>query len=115
MFVHTAVETGKAFYAVTTVTGGAELRDIVPGVNSLINGVSESVSAPAPVLTASLNSGSGLVYTQYMDYANWNPTLNGYAYNYSLALPAGYNKSRSYPLSVSLHAYGEDYPVKEEA
>ena len=115
LFVHTAGETGKAFYAITTVTAGKELRDIVPGVNSLADGVSESVSAPTPVLTASLNGGSGLVYTQFMDYSNWNPTLNGYAYNYSLALPTGYTKSRSYPLSVSLHAYGEDYPVKEEA
>jgi len=55
--------------------------------------VNESVSTPRPVLTVSTNGGSGRIYTQYMDYANWNPTFNGYAFNFSVALPVNYNSS----------------------
>ena len=112
LFVHTTSTPGDWYYAVTSVTSGRENRSIVVGENSLANPVRESVSNPKPVLTVSMNNGKGRVYTQYMDYAKWNPTLNGYAYNYAITLPEGYNPKRSYPLLVRPHAYGEQFRIK---
>lgn len=113
LFVNTTASDGAFYYAVTTVAGGRENSSIVPGENSLLDAVSETVAETKPVLTLSLNQGKGRLYTQYMDYANWNPTFNGYVYNYSVTLPAGYKQSRAYPLQLRPHAYGEELAVKE--
>lgn len=115
LFVYTSRTSESAFYAVTSVISGREIPSFVGGENSLLNAVKESVARPLPVLTLSLNKGKGRVYTQYMDYANWNPTLNGYAYNYMVTLPAGYRSSREYPLLINPHAYGETVTVREES
>lgn len=115
LFVHTARTNSAAYYAVTSVVNGIESRAISAGNNSLQSSIGESISTPRPVLTSSLNGGRGRVYTQFMDYADWNPTLNGYAYNYAVALPQNYDPSRSYPLLLELHAYGESYGIEEQA
>ena len=47
------------------------------------------------------------IYTQFMDYLDWNPSFNGYAYNYGVVLPDNYNPGQSYPLLLEPHAYGE--------
>lgn len=108
LFVHTTQngQQGNAYYAVTTFANGTENREIVPGSNATVSALAESVTTPQPVLIRSVNEGKGRTYTQYMDYANWNPTFNGYAFDYSLALPVDYNPARSYPLSVQLHEFG---------
>ena len=107
LFVYTLQdgESGPAYYAVTTVNGGNDNNQIIANGNTLTALVNESVATPRPVFTASKNGGKGRLYTQYMDYANWNPTFNGYAYNYTVALPSNYNPSQSYPLQLALHAY----------
>lgn len=115
LFVHTPAGDGSSYYAVTAVVNGIESSVISTGENSLSTAVVESVAKPQPILTLSLNRGKGRVYTQFMDYANWNPTFNGYAYNYTVALPVRYRKSRSYPLLIQPHAYGENFRVIEEA
>ncbi len=117
LFVHTTQngQQGGAYYAVTTVSGGVENRNIVNGANASSQSVNESVSTPRPVLTLSKNGGKGRVYTQYMDYANWNPTLKGYAFNFAVALPANYNSSRAYPLMLEMHAYGGDHKYVDQA
>ncbi len=109
LFVHTTqtAQAGNAYYAVTTVENNDENITIVAGANATTNAVQESVATPTPVLTTSVNDGKARIYTQYMDYANWNPTHNGYAFNYTVALPSNYNPAQSYPLQVHLHAYGD--------
>jgi len=117
LFVYTTQngEQGGAYYAVTSVTGGSESRNIVAGSNATAQAVNEFVSTPRPVLTVSTNGGKGRIYTQYMDYANWNPTLNGYAFNFAVALPGNYNPSQSYPLMVEMHAFGQSHKFVPEA
>lgn len=115
LFVHTSQNNGSYYYAVTSIINGREVVAMSSGNNSLSGSVSETINTPAPVLAYSVNNGRGRVYTHYMDYANWNPTLSGYAYNYAVALPAGYDPSRSYPLMVELHAYSTDYRVVSES
>lgn len=117
LFVHTTQngQQGEAYYAVTTVNGATENRDISAGSNSTSQPLSESVSTPRPILSASINDGKGRLYTQYMDYANWNPTLNGYAFNFAVALPSDYDASVSYPLMVFLHAYGSSQRFVSES
>ena len=117
LFVHTTQnnQQGGAFYAVTSVVGGNENRSIVAGSNATSQSVNESVSTPRPVLTASTNGGNGRIYTQYMDYALWNPTLNGYAFNFAVAFPVNYNSSTAYPLMVELHAYDEQHKFEGQA
>ncbi len=112
LFVHTTQDgqDGNAYYAVTAVVNGVEIPSVITGQNSLTSPVSETESTPKPVLTLSKNSGKGRIYTQYMDYAKWNPTFNGYAYNYSVALPPNYNPAQSYPLQVVLHSHGDSFP-----
>ncbi len=117
LFVHTTQnnQSGNTYYAVTTVANGSENKTIINGVNNTTSAINESVSTPKPVLTVSLNGGKGRIYTQYMDYANWNPTLNGYAFNYAVAVPFDYSPSRSYPLQVQLHAYGSKPTVVSQS
>ncbi len=118
LFVYTPQdgESGPAYYAVTTVNGGNDNNQIIANGNTLTSPINESVATPRPVFTASKNGGKGRLYTQYMDYANWNPTFNGYAYNYTVALPSNYNPSQSYPLQLALHAYDDllKYPPNAE-
>ena len=107
LFVYTTQpgDTSVAYYAVTSIgSSGNESRLLT--TNSPLN---EFVANPADVLTATVNQGKGRIYTQFMDYSNWNPTFNGYAYNYAVALPSNYNPSVSYPLRLELHAYSETF------
>ncbi len=109
LFVYTTQsgDSGNAYYAVTQVNGSTEDRNILPGVNATTAAVSESVQDPEPVLVRSQNGGKGRTYTQFMDYEDWNPSFQGYAYNYHVALPNDYNPNQEYPLKLVLHAYNE--------
>ena len=117
LFVYTTPsgQSGSFYYAVTEVVNGVEQVTVSSGSSSLALPLNESVATPQPVLIYSANGGKSRVYTQYMDYAKWNPTFNGYAYNYSVALPYNYNPATSYPVKVMPHAYGERYYVVPEA
>lgn len=117
LFVYTiqAGEQGQSYYAVTTISGGGADNQFIASGHTLTSAINESTGTPKPVLTASKNNGKGRMYTQYMDYANWNPTFNGYAYNYTVALPQSYNPSQSYPLQLSLHAYNDKLKYPDSA
>ncbi|MCA9058660.1 MAG: hypothetical protein KDA85_09180, partial [Planctomycetaceae bacterium] len=109
-------EGGKYYYyAVTELVNGVEDTTVQLNVNSLGAPVLENVNTPAPVLVSSVNGGKGRVYTQFMDYKNWNPTFQGYAYNYAVALPADYNPATAYPVKLVLHAYTERYQAPTQA
>ena len=117
LFVYTTPtgQSGTWYYAVTQVTGNTENRALAAGSNSLMTGVPELVATPAPVLTVRNLSGKGRIYTQYMDYAKWNPTFQGYAYNYSVALPDNYDPNVSWPIKLMPHAYGERLRMEPSA
>lgn len=108
LFVHTTQPNreGRAYYAVTSVIGGSEDQSIAEGINATTQPLTEMVATPKPVLTLSTNRGRGRMYTQYMDYSQWNPTLSGYAYNFSVAVPADCDPTIAYPIRLELHAYG---------
>jgi len=114
LFVYTipAGEAGSWYYAVTEVIGGTENQTLTAGSNSLSSPVLDTVAAPQPVLVSTINDGHGRVYTQYMDYDHWNPTFQGYAYNYSVALPTNYDSNVAWPLRLMPHAYGERYRLE---
>ena len=114
LFVYTTQEnqSGTWYYAVTQVNSGIESLTLTTGANSLSTGISETVAVPQPVLTVSNASGKGRIYTQYMDYAKWNPTFQGYAYNYSVALPDNYDPGVAWPLKLMPHAYGERFRME---
>ena len=105
-FVYTTQpgDSASAYYAVTAVSNGVES---IASLMTVGDPVSESVQTPRDVLTLSINGGNGRLYTQYMDYSQWNPTFNGYIYNYTVALPSNYNPARSYSLMVEPHAHSE--------
>ncbi len=103
---------GNAYYAVTEVISGVENQTLTAGSNSLSSPVLDTVAVPQPVLVSTLNDGHGRVYTQFMDYNNWNPTFQGYAYNYSVALPTNYDSNVAWPLRLMPHAYGERYRLE---
>lgn len=106
LFVYTTQdgEDGNAFYAVTLVINGEE-QAIASAGDSLEVAVQESVEETGPILVNSINEGKGRVYTHFMDYKQWNPSFQGYAYNYAVALPDDYDPSQEYALKVDLHAY----------
>ena len=108
LFVYTtqAGESGTAYYAVTSTANGRENKEISVGSNAVATAVEESVSTPVPVLAFQFSEGLGRIYTQFMDYSNWNPTLNGYAFSYIATLPHNAEPTRSYPLQISLHEFG---------
>lgn len=109
LFVYTTQKTDSsaAYYAVTSVARGKESKKIASGVNTTAQPLGESAATAKPVLTLSKNGGKGRLYTQYMDYTNWNPTLKGYAFNYAVAIPGNYNPKKAYPLQLQLHAHSE--------
>ena len=117
LFVYTTPtgQSGTWYYAVTQVTGGSESVALTTGSNSLIAGVTELVATPSPVLTVRNATGKGRIYTQYMDYAKWNPTFQGYAYNYSVALPDNYDPNVAWPMKLMPHAYGERMRMEPSA
>ncbi len=115
LFVWTTPEAGTFYYAVTTVYGGVEDRNVVAGSTATVTGLVETVAEPAPVRVHTTASGRGIVYTQFMDYAAWNPTFEGYAYNYSVALPADYDGSVAVPLLVYMEGWGGRYQVRDGA
>ncbi len=117
MFVYTTPtgQSGTWYYAVTQVTGGSENVVLTAGSNSLTAGVTELVATPSPVLTVRNATGKGRIYTQYMDYAKWNPTFQGYAYNYSVALPDNYDPNVAWPMKLMPHAYGERMRMEPSA
>ncbi|MEM7257224.1 MAG: alpha/beta hydrolase-fold protein [Pseudomonadota bacterium] len=105
---------GDAYYAVTSVGTGGENTTIETGSNTVTTAVSEAVAPIEPILVSSYNDGKSRLYVHYMDYANWNPTLNGYAYNYFVILPFNFDNTREYPLQVSLHEFGgKAFPISE--
>lgn len=109
LFVYTPHETAVCFYAVTLRTNGWEnTTDFTTG-NALTTGVAEAEAEPQPILVRTSVSGRTRVYTQFMDYHRWNPTLGGYAYNYSVALPANYTNTTAYPLHLKLVSRGSRY------
>lgn len=114
LFVHTTQpgQDGSVYYAVTTITDGRENKQIIMGENSLAVAVTESVDTPEPVLTFQYSEGTGRIYTHFMDYTNWNPTLNGYAFSYMATLPRDVDPTRAYPLQVYLHEFGgQPFPL----
>ncbi len=117
LFVYTTPDggSGTCYYAVTQVVNGVETTTLTAGGNSLRTGVVEAVAVPKPVLTYRNASGKGMIYTQYMDYAKWNPTFQGYAYNYAVDLPDTYNTSVQWPIKLMPHAYGERMRLEPSA
>ncbi len=107
LFVWTSHETGSYFYAVTLVLGGTENRAI-SSANALSTGLSESEAAARPVQVWQSAGGRGRLYTQWMDYARWNPTFEGYAYNYEVTVPPAYDGTTSLPLVIYLHGWAND-------
>jgi hypothetical protein len=95
LFVYTTQDSkqGNAFYAVTLVVDGIE-RLIAESGDATQQAVFEQIGNPKPILVSSINQGKGRVYTQFMDYENWNPSFQGYAYNYAVALPHDYDPTQ---------------------
>ena len=113
LFVWTTHDSGTFYYAVTTVRAGVEDRNLVAGQDATTVGLAETVAKPAPIRVHTTASGRGFVYTQFMDYAEWNPTFEGYAYNYSVALPPGYDGSEAVPLMIYMQGWGGRYGVND--
>lgn len=115
LFVYTTKQNGDFYYAVTTANATSENKSALGSTNSVSATISETVADPQPVLVwrgAGLSGNTtlcGLVYTQFMDYHNWNPTFHGYAYNYSVTLPScNYQPDAQNPLSVALYIEGKN-------
>ena len=119
LFVRTASENRNSYYAVTASSGGVENRSGIGPGNS-IGPVAETVADPEPVLVWQSSGSLGRVYTQFMDYSEWNPTFetpNGptYAYNYFVGLPRPDQCGGSVPSSVALILHLEGYGTRYEA
>ncbi|NOZ72482.1 MAG: DNRLRE domain-containing protein, partial [Chloroflexi bacterium] len=82
LFVNTVHDAGIFYYAVTSLVQGNENRQDLGPENALSSGISESEATPQPVRVWSNATNTGWVYTQFMDYSRWNPTYEGYAYNF---------------------------------
>jgi predicted peptidase len=107
-------ETGYAYYAVTRVQDGQEILDIQSGINSTQSAVNEIVAEPCAVKVWQSQDGLSAVYTQFVDIKNWNITYDGFAYNYAVMKPQGYNPTQQYPMVIDLHCWGCRYNVTTE-
>lgn len=103
LFVNTIRTSGNYYYAVTYLNNGAE-NNTTFTTNTLTTPVIESPANPKPVLVWQSPDKKGRIYTQFMDYVDWNPSFEGYAYNYAVSVPPGYS-GQSIPLTVILHGW----------
>ena len=129
LFVWTAAENGNFYYTVTTGTG-----DMIGTTGP----ISEQTAIPQSVLAWASPDGLSRVYTQFMDYANYNPTFDApragnsflglpnweelektrtqqYAYNYWVGLPTpemcGGSVPDVLPLVLEIEGWGSRYGV----
>lgn len=110
LHVHTVASAGSWYYAVITTAGGSANKTVFTPGNSLAVPVKETVADPLPILVGSGSDGYGntsRIYTQFMDPLSWNVTLHGYAYNYSVTVPQGYNPEATNRLPLTLHIEGK--------
>ena len=119
LFVWTTTEPQNSYYAVTTVYNGEENRSAFSGENT-IGPIQEIPADPEPILVWESENGLGRVYTQFMDFANWNPTFETtdgltYAYNYFVGLPSPEQCSEVTPDQYALILHIEGYGSRYEA
>ena len=123
LFVWTVAENRSTYYAVTTILQGSENRTDFSTGNTY-GPVEETVADPLPVLVWESAGGRGRVYTQFMDFARWNPTYETaegptYAYNYFVGFPAaalcGETLPDSYALYLHIEGWGSRYEAEEGA
>ncbi|MBD3267045.1 hypothetical protein GF373_10290, partial [bacterium] len=116
-FVWTAQENQSSYYAVTTLSGGEENQEDFTPENTF-GPLRERIANPSPVLVWESENGRGRVYTQFMDYAQWNPTYEThqgltYAYNYFVGLPSqeqcGGTVEEPMALLLHIEGYGSRY------
>lgn len=107
LFVYTPKEAGTFYYAVTVITNGVENQAEFGLTADLV----EEPAEPTPVLIR--EQGRSRVYTQFMDYENWNPTFSGYAYNYAVNVDPDVNTNTSAPLFLDLHQRSNKYSVRD--
>jgi len=110
LFVNTPADSGNFYYAVATTSGGQVNKGSFGPGNSLSAAVAEAVNDPKPVLvaTGSNNGHISRIYTQFMDYHNWNPTMHGYAYNYSVTVESSYVPTGSALMPITVHIDGKN-------
>ncbi|MBN1203253.1 MAG: DNRLRE domain-containing protein [Anaerolineae bacterium] len=133
LFVWTAHENGDGYYAVASADGS---------LFAAAGPVSETVAEPQPVLVWQSAGGYSRVYTQFMDYATYNPTFDAprpgnywmglpnweelqfvrsqqYAYNYWVGLPTpemcGGTVPDLLPLILHIEGWGSRYTVPDSA
>jgi len=115
LFVWTSKQAGNYYYAITTVEESGSENLITFGAGNTIGPVAESVTDPQPVLVWQSPSGNGRVYTQFMDWAMFNPTFERpyaypygglqYAYNYWIGMPTAEQCGGTVPAQVPLYLY----------
>ncbi|MFH1744022.1 MAG: DNRLRE domain-containing protein, partial [bacterium] len=119
LFVWTTHENQTSHYAVTTVAAGRENQSFLAAGNTA-GPIAEAVADPSPIPVWESASGRGRVYTQFMDYSNWNPTYETpdgltYAYNYFVGLPGPDVCNGPPPEQHSLVLHIEGYGTRYEA
>lgn len=115
LYVHTAKEAGKFFYAILVATNGRENRSLSEE-NSLKEGMDEAVGEPEPVLqrTRRLGRDEHYLYQKgpgeiryYMTWADEPYSNLPRCYEWSVAVPEAYHRSdKKAALQLSLHAWG---------
>lgn len=111
LWVHTVKETGTFYYAIIPVdSNGGEDRTIIPGGNSLINGIAESIADSIPVIEESdtyNNSGYLYPYKRYILYRRDDEAQqDGSPTKFCITQAQNYNPSKQYQMIVSLWGYG---------
>ncbi|MDP3980196.1 MAG: DNRLRE domain-containing protein, partial [Chlamydiota bacterium] len=113
LFVYTNHENNTAnfYYAVTAVNSLNEENLAINSENVLLTPIVEEEMEPRPVCVWLGNSGRSRVYTQFMDYYNWNPNYEGYAYNFMVQVPNDYdnNPNRVFPVFLHMEGHGSRY------
>ena len=109
VFVRTIKAAGTSFYAVTVESTGKENTTARAGINCLAVPIKEQVGTPGAILVARTKP-NGYIYLFFTDYETWNPdktddNAEGYAHLCHVVLPKDADGTKTFPLSVRLHAY----------
>ena len=112
LFVNTVHKDGASYYAIVPMVDGEERRERMATLDAPVR---ERIMLPGAVLQWRHPNDAAAVYTHWMDYAKWDPLREGYAYNFGLAVPEGYDGQTPLPVTYCGHGMGGGYRCPDRA
>ena len=112
LFVYTVKRDGKRHYAVVPVIDGKEDPSRMAATEKPLD---VKVMLPGAVMVWKSPTGTGFVYTHWMDGETWDPFCEGNAYNFGIGLPEKYDGKTPLPVMFYGHGMSGTYSAADKS